>query len=78
VNATVGTVTALLQLAGTLVGALIAETIGLRAAMAFGVLGGLAGVVFVWFSPVRGLREIPGAHVAVARVAAADEVPLTE
>jgi MFS family permease len=68
VNATVGTVTSLLQLLGTVLGALIAESLGLRAAMAFGVLGGLAGVVFVWFSPVRRLREIPTGARAVAPV----------
>lgn len=78
VNATVGTVTSLLQLAGTVLGGLIAEAVGLRAAMAFGVFGGLAGVVFVWFSPVRGLREMPGAHPAVASVASSEELPLTE
>ena len=83
VNATVGTVTALLQLVGTVLAAAIAETIGLRAAMAFGVLGGLAGVAFVWFSPVRRLREMPlgaGPHEAtsVGQRFPQEEVPLTE
>jgi MFS family permease len=83
VNATIGTVTSLLQLAGTVLGALIAEMLGLRAAMAFGVLGAVAGFVFVWFSPVRRMRTMPGSTEAAAaaasgRVLSADEVPLTE
>jgi MFS family permease len=82
VNATVGTVTSLLQLLGTVLAAVIAESVGLRAAMAFGVLGGLAGVIFVWFSPVRRLRTMPGttgdADWRASHVATVDEVPLTE
>jgi MFS family permease len=78
VNATVGTVTSLLQLLGTVLGALIAESLGLRAAMAFGVLGGFAGVVFVWFSPVRALRAMPGSHTSAPPVVTVEEIPLTE
>ncbi|MEO7665340.1 MAG: MFS transporter, partial [Candidatus Limnocylindrales bacterium] len=59
VNATVEFVTTLLALAGAIGGGIIAEVFGLRWALAVGVLGGAAAVVFIWFSPVRTLRTIP-------------------
>ncbi|MDP9482556.1 MAG: MFS transporter [Chloroflexota bacterium] len=62
------------QLAGTIAAGVIAELLGLRAAMALGILGGLVAVAFLWFSPIPGLRTMP-TRPATLR---ADELPLTE
>lgn len=83
VNATVGTVTTLLQLVGTVVGGVVAEAYGLRAAMALGVLGGVGGIVFVWLSPVRGVRVIAGSPLSSASqapgaITPGEELPVTE
>jgi MFS family permease len=83
VTATMGTVAVLIQLGGTLVGGLIAESLGLRTAMAVGVLGGLASVAFIWFSPIRSMRMVPArppgeGPVAGASLAPGEEIPLTE
>jgi MFS family permease len=64
------------QLAGTIAGGVIAELLGLRAAMAFGVLGGLVAVGFVWFSPIPGLRTMPTRPVTTRFPT--DDLPLTE
>ncbi len=56
VNATVRTFAVLLQLVGTAIGAVVAETLGVRAGLAIGVLGGMAAIAFVWFSPIRAMR----------------------
>ena len=76
VNATVEFVTTLTALAGAIGGGVVAELLGLRAAMVVGVLGAALGVAFVWFSPVRRLREVPAAVEATAL--RGDELPLTE
>ncbi|HYN64413.1 MAG TPA: MFS transporter [Candidatus Limnocylindrales bacterium] len=44
------------QLVGTIGAGLVAEAFGLRIAAAIAPLGGLAGAVVLWFSPVRSLR----------------------
>jgi MFS family permease len=59
VNATIGTFTTLLALAGAVGGGIIAELFGLRAAFAVGLLGAVAAIVVVWFSPVRHIRDAP-------------------
>jgi MFS family permease len=76
VNATIDFVTTLTALAGAVAGGIAAELLGLRAAMALGVLGGASAVLFVWFSPVRSMREVP-VSVAGASIRA-EELPLTE
>jgi hypothetical protein len=76
VNATVEFVTTLTALAGAVGGGIAAEVIGLRGAMALGVLGAAVGVVFVWFSPVRSMRTVPPA-LATASVPI-EELPVTE
>jgi len=81
VNASVDTFTTFASLVGTVVGGIVAEAFGLRVAMAFGVLGGALGIVFVWFSPVRRMREIPGIAEHPARLPAevrGEDAPLTE
>lgn len=59
VNATMGTFTTLLTLAGTVGGGILAEIIGLRATFAVGLLGAVAAIIAVWFSPVRHIRAAP-------------------
>jgi MFS family permease len=58
VNSTYDFVTHLALLAGTIGAGLIGEFVGLRQALLFGLLGGFAAVVFVWFSPLRTLRDL--------------------
>jgi MFS family permease len=64
------------QLVGTIAGGVIAELIGLRASMAFGLLGGLVALAFLWFSPIPRLRMMPTRPLPAALPG--DEVPLTE
>jgi MFS family permease len=59
VNATIGTFTTLLTLAGIIIGGIIAELFGLRTAFAVGLLGAIAAIIVVWFSPVRHIRDAP-------------------
>ena len=75
VNASTGTFTTLMTLAGAIAGGVIAETWGLRAAFAVGLLGGVFSLVVVWFSPVRFIRDAP---LATNAVLPGDESPLTE
>lgn len=75
VNATVATFTTLLTLSGAILGGVIAETMGLRAAFAFGLIGALLSIVVVWFSPVRHVRAAP----LVPNVGMpGDQMPITE
>jgi MFS family permease len=64
------------QLAGTIAGGVIAELLGLRASMAFGVLGGLVAVAFLWFSPIPTVRTMPTRPAPAALPIV--ELPLTE
>jgi MFS family permease len=75
VNATIHTFTTLLTLAGAIGGGLIAAAWGLRAAFAVGLLGGVASMVVVWFSPVRFIRDAP---IAPPTAMPGDELPITE
>lgn len=75
VNATIGTFTTLLTLGGAIAGGIIAETWGLRAAFAIGLLGAVFAILVVWFSPVRFIRDAP---IAPMHAMPGDEMPLTE
>jgi MFS family permease len=75
VNASISTYTTLLSLIGTIGGGILAEVLGLRQAMAIGVLGGVAGFAFLWFSPIRTMHGVP-AEFSVAP--SPDDAPLTE
>jgi MFS family permease len=59
VNASIGTFTTLLTLVGAILGGVIAETFGLRTAFWVGLLGAVAALLVVWFSPVRHIRDAP-------------------
>lgn len=75
VNATISTFTTLLTLVGAVGGGIIAEVFGLRAAFAVGLLGAVAAILVVWFSPVRHIRDAP---MSTEPVLPGDESPLTE
>jgi MFS family permease len=75
VNASISTYTTLLSLIGTIGGGILAEVLGLRQAMAIGVLGGVAAFAFLWFSPIRTMHGVP-ADFSVAP--SPDDSPLTE
>ena len=75
VNASITTYTTLLTLIGTIGGGILAEMVGLRQAMAVGVLGGVAAFAFLWFSPIRTMRGVP-TEFSVAP--SPDDAPLTE
>lgn len=45
---------------GSLLGGVLAVAIGLRATLLFGAAGSLLAVLWVWFSPLRSLRRLPG------------------
>jgi MFS family permease len=51
------------QLAGTIAGGIVAETLGLRAALVVAASGGLIAVLIIWFSAVRRMRHVPIAVV---------------
>ena len=59
VNASIGTFTTLLTLAGAIAGGIIAETWGLRAAFWVGLAGAALTLLVVWFSPVRHVQSAP-------------------
>lgn len=75
VNATISTFTTLLTLAGAVGGGIIAEVFGLRAAFAVGLLGAVAAILVVWFSPVRHIRDAP---ISRDPVLPGEQSPLTE
>jgi predicted MFS family arabinose efflux permease len=71
-DATLGRVTASLRvigwaamLAGTVVGGVLGETIGPRATMLVGGIGTIPAVLWLIWSPIRGLRSLPAANSAV-------------
>lgn len=75
VNATTHTFTTLMTLFGAVLGGVVAETIGLRAAFALGLLGGVLALAVVWFSPVRHIRDAP---LRPTIGMPGDEMPITE
>jgi MFS family permease len=64
VNGTYNFLTHLFLLVGTIGAGLIGEWVGLRQAMMFGLLGGIAAVILVWLSPLRTLRDMPAAPIS--------------
>jgi MFS family permease len=79
VNASIEFLTTITALVGSVGGGLLAEAFGLRTAMVFGLLGGVASIAFLWFSPVRRMRAIPGAARPLAPPGLTPEdLPLTE
>jgi MFS family permease len=76
VNGTFNFLTHLFLLVGTIGAGLIGEWIGLRQALVFGLLGGVAAVIVVWSSPLRTLREMPA--MPIGAIVPDADVPFTE
>lgn len=76
VDATVGTFTTVTALIGAILGGVLAEVIGLRATIAFGVIAGATAILFIWFSPARTVREV--LPLAGRAPAAVDDPAITE
>jgi MFS family permease len=76
VNGTYNFLTHLFLLVGTIGAGLIGEWVGLRQAMMFGLLGGIAAVILVWLSPLRTLRDMPAAPISA--IVPGIDVPLSE
>jgi MFS family permease len=67
------------MLLGTIGGGLVAEIVGVRAALVLGMLGGLIAIVILWFSAIRRLKDVPtGLPRPASAVIASEDVPLTE
>jgi len=77
VNSAYDFLTHLALLAGTIGAGLIGEWFGLRQALLFGLLGGFAAVVFVWFSPLRSLRDLD-LHPPNRPLLPVDDLPVPE
>lgn len=60
VNGTLRVLSLGMALVGTLAGGVLGETLGVRAALGVGVCGGFVAALFVFFSPLRSLRTMPG------------------
>ena len=67
------------MLLGTVVGGVVAEMVGLRAALAVAASGGVVAVLILWFSGIRRMRDMPGGLPRPASaVIAGEDVPLGE
>ena len=67
------------MLVGTILGAAVAETFGLRTAMWLGAAGGFLALLILASSRVRTLRTMPGGLPAPHEaVIAGEDVPLSE
>lgn len=67
------------MLAGTIVGGILAETLGVRVALVFGSLGGLVALVILWFSAIRRMHDVPaGPRPPAEAVLMGSDVPLAE
>lgn len=66
----------LLMLGGTVIGGVVGETIGLRAALWIGIGFAVLGTITIWRSPIRRLREMP--IRAETPDEALEAMPLTE
>ncbi len=62
VNASMLVTQDLATLLGLLVGGVLGQWIGLRPTVAIGVLGLLLALPWLYFSPIRGLRDHPQLH----------------
>jgi MFS family permease len=75
VNATFHTFTTLLTLLGAIIGGVVAEIWGLRAAFWLGLVGAVLSLLVVWFSPVRHIRDAP---LRPTIGMPGDQLPITE
>ena len=67
------------MLLGTVIGGVVAELVGVRAALVVAALGGPVAIAILWFSRIRRLHDLPpGLRRPDAAVIAGDDVPLSE
>jgi MFS family permease len=67
------------MLLGTVIGGVVAELVGVRAALVVAALGGPVAIAILWFSRIRRMRDLPaGLRRPAAAVIAGDDVPLSE
>jgi MFS family permease len=67
------------MLAGTVIGGLLGELLGLRAALVVGGAGGVLAIAILWFSAVRRMTDLPvGLSHTKQAVIAGEDVPLSE
>jgi MFS family permease len=68
-----------MMLGGTAIGGIVAETLGLRAALVVAAAGGVGALTILWFSSIRRMVEVPGGLPRPATaIIAGEDVPLTE
>jgi MFS family permease len=66
-------------LLGTVIGGVVAEVVGVRAALIVAALGGPIAIAILWFSRIRRMHDLPpGLRGPDAAVIAGDDVPLSE
>ena len=67
------------MLVGTALGGIVAEVVGVRAALVVAALGGVGAILILWFSAIRRMTDVPGGLPTPATaVIAGDDVPLAE
>jgi predicted MFS family arabinose efflux permease len=67
------------MLLGTVIGGLVAELVGVRAALVVAASGGPVAIAILWFSRIRRMHDLPAAlRRPDAAVLAGDDVPLSE
>ncbi len=76
VNATIRTLSTLLQLVATVFAGIVGEFYGLRVALWFGLLGAVLAFLSIWFSPIRAMHAVPMEPIIPAILG--DGLPLTE
>lgn len=84
VNASFGFVLTVAGLVGTLLGGAFGQTVGLRAAIAMGVVAGASACLWIFCSPIRKLRDAPAmtaelapAHLAVSSYTEGEDIGIT-
>lgn len=60
---------------GALLGGLLGETIGLRQTLVLAAIGEIAAALWLWFSPLRAIRELPGEDVSAKALCNVEENP---
>ena len=67
------------MLVGTVLGGILGELVGVRAALVVGAAGGLIAVAILWFSAVRRMRDVPrGIGPLAAPATAREDEPLSD
>ncbi len=79
VVATFHTLAMAAMLLGTVIGGIVAELVGVRAALVVAALGGPVAIAILWFSRIRRMHDLPpGLRRPDAAMIAGDDVPLGE